>query len=361
MVDYDSARQTVQDPDADPAYLARIAYENPDFDALVANHRRAYPGLLAWLAQFGTPEAKSVLKMRTDLPKAVSDLLAANDSKPVDGHAHHQLSGQQAQVVPQAVPAAVPQTVGDAVADASGDSGSADHETHESPDTVASSDALPDEGPSAASPASGSPVTGGTEREAHGESGSASPQDGTEPAPSEVPGDQMPQSASLPDAQPETGTAAEPSSEPSAAQGNASADVEPPASEPLTSEPLASDAQPEPEQTPAADLSPAADLESAPGAQPQETGSPAPAPSDPLEGLLAEAGFSLEESIHGHTAREAMDPNTTWMQQHDIAVDSPELRPFLALNPNSYPELLDWLRSIGDPLIDKAFAMRGRN
>ena len=33
MVDYDKAVATVQDPNADPVLLAKIAYENPEFGA----------------------------------------------------------------------------------------------------------------------------------------------------------------------------------------------------------------------------------------------------------------------------------------------------------------------------------------
>ena len=43
MVDYDTAVAAVQDPNADPAFLAKIAYENPEFGANVAAHQRAYP------------------------------------------------------------------------------------------------------------------------------------------------------------------------------------------------------------------------------------------------------------------------------------------------------------------------------
>ena len=48
MVDYDTAVAAVQDPNADPAFLAKIAYENPEFGANVAAHQRAYPGLIRW-------------------------------------------------------------------------------------------------------------------------------------------------------------------------------------------------------------------------------------------------------------------------------------------------------------------------
>lgn len=55
MVDYQTAVAAVQDPQADPILLAKIAYENPEFGANVAVHPRAYPGLKRWLAEFGDP------------------------------------------------------------------------------------------------------------------------------------------------------------------------------------------------------------------------------------------------------------------------------------------------------------------
>lgn len=61
MVDYDTAYQVVQDPNADPVMLARIAYENPEFGPNVAYNPRCYPGLKHWLATFGTKETKDYL------------------------------------------------------------------------------------------------------------------------------------------------------------------------------------------------------------------------------------------------------------------------------------------------------------
>ena len=45
MVDFDAAVAAVQDPNADPVFLAKIAYENPEFGANVVANPRAYPGL----------------------------------------------------------------------------------------------------------------------------------------------------------------------------------------------------------------------------------------------------------------------------------------------------------------------------
>ena len=64
MVDYDDAAAAVQDINADPIVLAKIAYENPEFGANVAANPRAYPGLLRWIAEFGDDRARQVAAER---------------------------------------------------------------------------------------------------------------------------------------------------------------------------------------------------------------------------------------------------------------------------------------------------------
>lgn len=61
MVDFDAAVAAVQDPNADPVFLAKIAYENPEFGANVVANPRAYPGLKRWIAQFGDERARQQL------------------------------------------------------------------------------------------------------------------------------------------------------------------------------------------------------------------------------------------------------------------------------------------------------------
>lgn len=61
MVDYDAAVAAVQDPNADPILLAKIAYENPEFGANVAVNPRCYPGLKRWIAEFGEERARETL------------------------------------------------------------------------------------------------------------------------------------------------------------------------------------------------------------------------------------------------------------------------------------------------------------
>lgn len=61
MVDFDTAVAAVQDPNADPVLLAKIAYENPEFGANVVANPRAYPGLKRWIAEFGDDRARQQL------------------------------------------------------------------------------------------------------------------------------------------------------------------------------------------------------------------------------------------------------------------------------------------------------------
>lgn len=57
-------------------------------------------------------------------------------------------------------------------------------------------------------------------------------------------------------------------------------------------------------------------------------------------------------------AARAADPNTSHAELYELAGSRPELRPQIAQNPNSYPELLDWLGTLGDPAVDAALASR---
>lgn len=54
----------------------------------------------------------------------------------------------------------------------------------------------------------------------------------------------------------------------------------------------------------------------------------------------------------------ASDPKTPGKTLQDIAAHYPELRPALALNPATYPDLLDWLRDLDDPEINFALERR---
>ncbi|MBT1182187.1 hypothetical protein JS531_09560 [Bifidobacterium sp. CP2] len=93
MVDYDAAVAAVQDPNADPILLAKIAYENPEFGANVAVNQRAYPGLLRWLAEFGDDRARETV---AQMGYTVSDSPAG---------AHQPAAGAAAAAEQQAKPA----------------------------------------------------------------------------------------------------------------------------------------------------------------------------------------------------------------------------------------------------------------
>ena len=76
MVDYDKAVATVQDPNADPVLLAKIAYENPEFGANVAVNPRCYPGLKRWLATFGDERARQTLAQMGVTAQPAQDVAA---------------------------------------------------------------------------------------------------------------------------------------------------------------------------------------------------------------------------------------------------------------------------------------------
>ena len=54
----------------------------------------------------------------------------------------------------------------------------------------------------------------------------------------------------------------------------------------------------------------------------------------------------------------ASDPNTALTKLHELANNYPGLRPYIATNPRTYPALLEWLGTLGDPAVDAALARR---
>lgn len=54
----------------------------------------------------------------------------------------------------------------------------------------------------------------------------------------------------------------------------------------------------------------------------------------------------------------ASDPNAELTTLHELANNYPGLRPYIAENPRTYPSLLEWLGSLGDPAVDAALARR---
>jgi len=76
----------------------------------------------------------------------------------------------------------------------------------------------------------------------------------------------------------------------------------------------------------------------------------------------ASEGTQVLEAVapasHGFTEAQALDPLTPALTLAKIAEVAPELRPSLALNPATYPALIEWLGQIGDPAINAALARR---
>lgn len=122
MVDYDAAVAAVQDPNADPILLAKIAYENPEFSANVAVNPRCYPGLKRWIAEFGDDRARETLAQYGFTAEAfggpVQDQKAtaqaaqqAAEQQPADAYATDQYAAAQQTAADQ--PAAAQQTAND--------------------------------------------------------------------------------------------------------------------------------------------------------------------------------------------------------------------------------------------------------
>lgn len=95
MVDFDAAVAAVQDPNADPVFLAKIAYENPEFGANVVANPRAYPGLKRWVAQFGDERARQQLvAMGWPVPQ---DGIMQQEAETASEQAQYQMPSEQAQ------------------------------------------------------------------------------------------------------------------------------------------------------------------------------------------------------------------------------------------------------------------------
>ena len=95
MVDFDAAVAAVQDPNADPVFLAKIAYENPEFGANVVANPRAYPGLKRWVAQFGDERARQQLvAMGWPVPQ---DGIMQQEAETASEQAQYQMPSEQTQ------------------------------------------------------------------------------------------------------------------------------------------------------------------------------------------------------------------------------------------------------------------------
>lgn len=99
MVDFDAAVAAVQDPNADPVFLAKIAYENPEFGANVVANPRAYPGLKRWVAQFGDERARQQLvAMGWPVPQ---DGIMQQEAETVSEQVQYQMPSEQVQCQPE--------------------------------------------------------------------------------------------------------------------------------------------------------------------------------------------------------------------------------------------------------------------
>jgi hypothetical protein len=61
-----------------------------------------------------------------------------------------------------------------------------------------------------------------------------------------------------------------------------------------------------------------------------------------------------------HTPAQAADPSTPAEVLAEIAGSRPDLHPYLAANPATYPALLEWLGKLGDPDVDAALEARAQ-
>ena len=85
-----------------------------------------------------------------------------------------------------------------------------------------------------------------------------------------------------------------------------------------------------------------------------------PAPQAPWAIVPAVERAPQPGQAHGFTAEQAANPGTDPAMLSRIATEAPELRPYLAWNPSTYPALLDWLASLNDPVVTAALQARGR-
>ena len=243
MVDFDAAVAAVQDPNADPVFLAKIAYENPEFGANVVANPRAYPGLKRWVAQFGDERARQQL-VAMGWPVPQEGVMRRN-TETTPEQAQQSLTQAQYQQPQQASEAQYQMQY-----------------------------------------------------------------------------------------QPPAADQYQPESSMEASASNMASDVSTEYVDPYANP---------------ADLSEVADYSSA---QPQYDGQPyadnAQYAMQPQEPAASNSGFTAELAM---TTQDKM-----LMAQ--IASEAPELHPFLARNPNIYPDLLDWLASLNDSAVNAAIRLR---
>lgn len=91
---------------------------------------------------------------------------------------------------------------------------------------------------------------------------------------------------------------------------------------------------------------------------PQRPSADEPSPILEAEERRTAATTPTTTNPYGFTVEQARDPRTDAMTIAAIAQYAPELRPYLARNPSTYPELMQWLADLHDPRIDDALAAR---
>lgn len=79
---------------------------------------------------------------------------------------------------------------------------------------------------------------------------------------------------------------------------------------------------------------------------------------DRAEVLALEDTSTGAVALHGYTEEDALNPGTPAIILAKIAEVAPELRPALALNPSTYPALVEWLGQLEDPDVDAALSQR---
>jgi hypothetical protein len=93
-----------------------------------------------------------------------------------------------------------------------------------------------------------------------------------------------------------------------------------------------------------------------------------PAPTEPLstgtqqppQYAPAQPGPAIPptQQVMGFTPEQAADPSTPLEVLAQIVQDAPHLRPQVAANPSTYPALVEWLASLGDPAVNEALRSR---
>lgn len=304
MVDYDAAVAAVQDPNADPVLLAKIAYENPEFGANVAVNPRCYPGLKRWLAEFGDERARETLAQIGFTADAIGGPVVDRETAESDN--------------PQSSQTAYAGDTSSVETGAAGEEPSPDTQTQEvgpdAPEYSAEASSAQTPSAPAASESYAAADMASNAASYGGNNGAWTPADNQATA-NDAP------------------------------QHEVYADLQSVSDLPADASAYGTD------QSGAADVTGAAPTNDSYAAYAQTAAQPTATPVQPV----------FEEPVvtnpYGFTVQLALT-TTDQMQIAQIAQYAPELRVCIARNPNTYPALLDWLAQLGDPAINAALASR---